>query len=79
MEASEEAAEIIDRAGKAIKSLVAVLGGIIKGEAGGRYDSLVNLGSLAGRNGSYLTVLKHVQEKLERALRLLTDISKADI
>jgi len=79
MEASDEAAEIIDRAGKALKSLIAVLGGILKGEAGGRYDSLVNLGSLAGKNGSYLTVLKHIQEKLERALRLLTEISKTDI
>ncbi len=77
-EASDEAAGIIDRAGKALKSLVAVLGGIIKGEAGGRYDSLVNLGSLAGRNGAYLAALKQVQEKLERALHLLTEISKTD-
>lgn len=78
MEASEEAAEIVDRAGNALKSLIAVLGGVIKGEAGGRYDSLVNLGSLSGKNNSYLTLLNRVQQKLEKALHLLLDISKTD-
>jgi len=79
MEASDEAAEIIDRAGKALKSLVTVIGGILKGEAGGRYDSLVNLGSLAGRSGAYLASLKNVHQKLEKALNLLTEISKENI
>lgn len=78
LEASDEASEIIDRASKALKSLVSVLGGIIKGEAGGRYDSLVNLGSLAGRSGTYLSLLKGTYQKLEMALNLLLEISRED-
>jgi hypothetical protein len=78
MEASDEAADIIARATKALKSLAAVLGGIIKGEAGGRYDSLVNLGSLAGKNSSYITMIKNTQSKIERALYLLIEISKIE-
>ncbi|WP_304222346.1 DUF5312 family protein [Gracilinema caldarium] len=78
-EASDEASEIINRAMKALKSLSLVLEGILKGEAGGRYDSLINLGSLAGKSGSYLVLLKGTREKLEKSLSLLNEIEKAGI
>jgi len=66
MEASEEASGIIDRASRSLRSLINILGGILNGEAGGKYDSLVNLGSLSGKSGSYLAVLRNALQRIEK-------------
>lgn len=73
-EAAEESEEIIEHSSKSLRSMVGILGGILQGEPGGRYDSLVNLGSLAGKSGSYVNALKAALQKIEKAIQLLIDI-----
>ncbi|MFQ3547267.1 MAG: DUF5312 family protein, partial [Termitinemataceae bacterium] len=75
LEINDEAFSLLEGASRALKSLVAVLGGILRGEAGGKYDSLVNLGSLAGRNTAYMKILQSTQYTLEKALKLLDEIA----
>jgi len=74
MEVSEEASGIIDRASRALRSLIHILGGILNGEAGGKYDSLVNLGSLSGKGGSYLGVLRNALQRIEKTVQLIGEI-----
>ncbi len=77
-EASDEVASIVGRASKAFRSMVAVLGGILHGEAQGKYDSLANLNALSGRSGSYLNQLKDAYYRFEKALQILTEIQEIE-
>lgn len=73
-EAADEGAALIASAAKSLKSLSAILGGVLNGEAGGRYDSLVNLGSLSGRGGTYIATLRNALQKIEKTVQLLGEI-----
>ncbi|MCX7655870.1 MAG: DUF5312 domain-containing protein [Treponemataceae bacterium] len=77
-EASDEVVSIVGRASKAFRSMVAVLGGILHGEAQGKYDSLANLNTLGGRSGSYLNQLKDAYYRFEKALQILTEIQEIE-
>ncbi len=78
--ADEEAERIVRRAGAALLSLVRVLRGILKGEAGGRYDSLANLSSIDGRaNREFLKSLSLAKDRAERAHALLAALSGLDL
>jgi hypothetical protein len=78
--ADEEAERIVKDAGAALAELVRVLGGILKGEAGGRYDSLANLSSLDGKaNKDFIRGLGTVKDRLEQTYRLLSEISGLDL
>jgi len=75
----EEAERIVRDAAGALWRLVSILHGVLKGEAGGRYDSLSNLSSLDGRaNKEYLRILERTKERCDRALTLLSEISGLD-
>ncbi|HET7838873.1 MAG TPA: DUF5312 family protein, partial [Rectinemataceae bacterium] len=77
---NDEAERIIRRAGRALRTMVEVIRGILKGEAGGKYDSLVNLSYLDGRgNKEFLRSLEKAKDKCERAYGLLSQLSGLDL
>jgi hypothetical protein len=74
--ADDEAERIIRETGAALAEIVRIVRGILKGEAGGRYDSLANLSYLDGRaNKDFLKSLANVKDRAERALGLLGELS----
>jgi len=73
-EAADEAAGIVDRTGRALRSMISIFGGLVNGDAGGRYDSLTNLGALAGKTGSYTASLRNALQKFEKTVQLLGEI-----
>lgn len=78
--ADEEAERIVTDSGRALAELVRVLGGVLKGEAGGRYDSLANLSSLDGKaNKDFVHGLGVAKDRLEQAYRLLSQISGIEL
>jgi hypothetical protein len=78
--ADEEAERIVRDSGVALAELVRVMGGILKGEAGGRYDSLANLSSLDGKaNKEFIHSLSASKDRLEQTYRLLSEISGLDL
>lgn len=77
--AEEEAERIIRREGAALKTLVDILRGFLKGEAGGRYDSLANLSYIDGKaNKDFLRGLDRAKDRCEKALGLLAELSGLD-
>ncbi|OHE70728.1 MAG: hypothetical protein A2Z99_05290 [Treponema sp. GWB1_62_6] len=77
-EIDDEAGLVVGRAVKAMRSLQSILAGIISGEAGGRYDSLANLGALSGRSGSFIPILENALQRIEKAVQLLGEIEAAE-
>lgn len=73
-EAEGEAQGIVATAMKSLRSLSSVLGGVLGEEAGGRYDTLANLGGLTNRNGSLISSLRNALQKIEKAIQILADI-----
>ena len=74
-DADTESAGIIDRTSRAIHSLALLLGGILHGEAGGKYDSLSNMGIMANKaNGSFMVSLRNALQKIDKAIQLLGEI-----
>ncbi|MGO8693999.1 MAG: DUF5312 family protein [Rectinemataceae bacterium] len=77
--AEEEAESTVKNAGRALVSMVRVLRGILKGEAGGRYDSLSNLSYLDGKaNREFLHAIGAAKDRCERALSILLELSGLD-
>jgi hypothetical protein len=78
--AEEEVERIIRREGSALKTMFLILQGILKGEAGGRYDSLANLSYIDGKsNKEFLRSLDKAKDRCERALSLLSELSGIDL
>ena len=76
----EEAERIVKSAGAALLELVRVIRGILKGEAGGRYDSLANLSYLDGRaNKEFQKALSAAKDRCEKAHNLLAQLSGLDL
>lgn len=76
----DETEKIIRAFGSALAELVKIIGGILKGEAGGRYDSLANLAFLDGKaNKEFLKSLQSAKDRCERALTLLVELSGLDM
>lgn len=76
----DEADAIIRTFGSALGELVKIIGGILKGEAGGRYDSLANLAFLDGKaNKEFLRSLELAKDRCERAMGLLVELSGLDM
>jgi len=76
----EEAEALIRSAGNAFVGMSRILQGVLKGEAGGRYDSLQNLSFLDGRsNREYLRSLETVRGVCEKALLILGEVSGLDL
>jgi hypothetical protein len=56
--------------------MFSLLQGFLKGEAGGRYDSLANLAYLDGKaNKEFLRSLDRAKDRCEKALGLLAELS----
>ena len=77
--AEEEAERILRREGGALKTMIDILRGFLKGEAGGRYDSLANLSYIDGKaNKDFLRSLDRAKDRCETALNLLSELSGLD-
>jgi hypothetical protein len=78
--AEDEAERIIRREGAALRTMVDVLHGFLKGEAGGRYDSLANLSYIDGKsNKEFLRSLDRAKDRCEKALSLLSELAELDL
>jgi len=78
--AEEEAERVVRRAGYGLSTLVKILRGFLKGEAGGRYDSLANLSFLDGKsNKEFVRSLDNAKDRCERAFILLAELSGLDL
>ncbi|MDL2229349.1 DUF5312 domain-containing protein [Treponema sp. OttesenSCG-928-L16] len=73
-EASEDAQKIIAQARAAVKTMINILNGIIKREAGDKYDTLSNLASLSGKGNAFAEGILESVQQFEKALKLLDDI-----
>jgi len=78
-EAEDEAERIVRDAADALADMAKLLGGIMKGEAGGRYDSLSNLSSMDGKgNREFLKSLSAAKGRCESALSFVAELSGLD-
>jgi hypothetical protein len=78
--AEDEAERIIRDVAGALTEIVLVIRGILKGEAGGRYDSLANLSFMDGKaNKDFLKGLNGVKDRCEKAIVLLQELSGLDL
>jgi hypothetical protein len=78
--AEEEAERIIQRVGSALRTMTLILQGFLKGEAGGRYDSLANLSHIDGKsNKEFLRSLERAKDRCEKAHSLLAELSGLDL
>jgi hypothetical protein len=74
--AEEEAEQIIKKEGLALKLMVDIIQGFLKGEAGGRYDSLANISYIDGKsNKEFLRSLDNAKSRCERASSILAELS----
>jgi hypothetical protein len=78
-EAEDEAERLVRDAAESLAAMVKLLGGIMKGEAGGRYDSLSNLSSMDGKsNKEFLKSLSAAKARCESALAFVGELSGLD-
>ena len=78
--AEEEAERIIRREGNAFRTMINILKGFLKGEAGGRYDSLANLSYIDGKsNKDFQRSLDRAKDRCEKGLSLLAELSGLDL
>ncbi len=64
----------------ALITMTRVLQGVLKGEAGGRYDSLQNLSAVDGRaNRDFLKSLDATRATCETAIALLEELSGLEL
>jgi len=78
--AEDEAEKVILGVAEALGKMARIIKGVLKGEAGGRYDSLQNLSSLDRRsNREFLRSLETVRNRCESAHRLLGEITGLDL
>jgi len=78
--AEEEAERIVKRVGSALKTMTLILQGFLKGEAGGRYDSLANLSYIDGKaNKDFIRNLDKAKDRCERAYYFLAELSGLDL
>lgn len=60
-----------------MKRMRAVLNGLLKGEAGGRYDSLSNLSYIEGKgNKEFLRNLDSIKNRLDRTIHFLDELER---
>lgn len=78
--AQEESERIIRDYAASLIVMTRVLFGLLKGEAGGRYDSLSNLSFLDGKaNKEFQRGLSLAKDRCEKALGLLCELSGLDL
>ena len=75
--ANGEAEALLSRSREAMKRMQAIRKGLLKGEAGGRYDSLSNLSYIEGKgNKEFLRNLDSIKTRLERTVHFLDELEK---
>jgi hypothetical protein len=72
-EASRAARGIIDQTKDAIKGMILILSGIVKGSVDDKYDSLANL-VVFGRPSAFFDSLRSCIDQFQKAIRLMSDI-----
>jgi hypothetical protein len=78
--ANNETEVFLRRAREAMGKLHLILKGVLKAEAGGKYDSISNLSFIEGKaNKEYLRNLDSVKTKLERTISFLGELEKLGV
>jgi hypothetical protein len=78
--AEEEAERIVKHVGSALRTTTLIIQGFLKGEAGGRYDSLANLSYIDGKsNKDFVRSLDKAKDRCEKAYFFLAEISDLDL
>jgi len=78
--ANSEAEALLCRSRGAMKQMQVILKGLLKGEAGGRYDSLSNLSYIEGKsNKEYLRSLDSIKNRLDRTVHFLDELEKLGV
>ncbi len=78
--ANGEAEALLNRSREAMKRMQAILKGLLKGEAGGRYDSLSNLSYIEGKgNKEFLRNLDSIKNRLERTVHFLDELERLGV
>ena len=74
-EFDEQSLTVIEKAVQAVNSSILLLGGILHGEPGARYDTISNFNSIGGRNNRYLIASwERALEYFNQALGFLVDL-----
>jgi hypothetical protein len=74
-EVSETAAEIITGARNALGGMVNIIGGILRKDPSGKYDTLVNMEQIIAKNHSFPEDLAGAAAKMHQVLQILQDIN----
>lgn len=70
-----EAERVLKRAIDTLRALASILGGVLYGEVGGRYDTISNIGEIGGRSNSTLIHrLELCQGRLKSGADLIADL-----
>jgi len=78
--ANTEAENLLNRTTGAMKRMQLILQGLLKAEAGSKYDSLSNLSFIEGKaNKEYLRSLDSIKNKLERTMFFLDELEKLGV
>jgi hypothetical protein len=78
-EADVESFGIAERAVRSLRSLSAILGGIVHADSGGRYDTLSNIGTLSGRGtGTFISSLRNALQKIDKTIQMLGEIESLE-
>jgi hypothetical protein len=78
-EASGEARSIIESARRSSQSMVYVLGGIIRKDPMGKYDSLSNLKKMAEKISNFEVSVDDALQKFKQTIQILEDIDVIDM
>jgi len=78
-ELEQDSLSILDGVIKELNNLVMLLGGILHGEPGARFDTLSNFGSLGGRNNRVLvTTWERALDEFSEALNMLVELKEVE-
>jgi hypothetical protein len=73
-DASRDAGLIVDRTKHACTAMINIIGGILKKDPDGKYDTLANLSHLSGKGSAFIDGLTESMQNFKKMLQLLEDI-----
>jgi len=73
-DAQKDADKMLEQTRKASRNMASLLGGFLGRESKGKYDTLANLSSIAGKDSSYDKGLSETLQQFEMLTKLLDDI-----
>jgi hypothetical protein len=77
-EAKEDSNKILERAREASGTMISILSGILGKGYSNKYDTLVNLSKLAGKDNQFLVGMGEAIQKFQTVLKILDEIETMD-